>query len=282
MKEIAIIGVGLIGGSLGLAIKERGLAERVTGIGRREESLKKALRLGAVDKITLSLKDGVKGADFVIVCTPVKTIPPIVSEISAVLSKGAIITDVGSTKAWLVAEIGKGVPQRISFVGSHPLTGSEKSGVEAAREDLFVGSVCVLTPDEKTSLKALETVGSFWENVGAKTIVMNPDKHDFIVAATSHLPHLAAVAMVSLIEALEENRGEILPLIATGFKGTTRIALSPSEMWKDICLTNGENIASMIEKFQNLLEKIKGHILKRESDLLQEKLDKARAFRSQM
>ena len=282
MKEIAIIGVGLIGGSLGLAIKRRGLAERVIGIGRREESLKKALASGAVDEITLNMKDVVEKADFVIVSTPVKTIPSIVREISTILPEGAIITDVGSTKAWLVIEIGKTLPQGISFIGGHPLTGSEKNGVEAAREDLFVDSVCVLTPDEKTLPEALKSVSYFWESVGARVIVMSPDRHDFLVAATSHLPHLVAAAMVSLIEALEEKKEGFLPLIATGFKDTTRIALSSSKMWKDICLTNGENIASMIEKLQNLLEEVKGHILKEEGALLQEKLDKVRAFRSQM
>lgn len=282
MKEIAIIGVGLIGGSLGLAIKRRGLAERVIGIGRREESLKKALASGAVDEITLNMKDVVEKADFVIVSTPVKTIPSIVREISTILPEGAIITDVGSTKAWLVIEIGKTLPQGISFIGGHPLTGSEKNGVEAAREDLFVDSVCVLTPDEKTLPEALKSVSYFWESVGARVIVMSPDRHDFFVAATSHLPHLVAAAMVSLIEALEEKKEGFLPLIATGFKDTTRIALSSSKMWKDICLTNGENIASMIEKLQNLLEEVKGHILKEEGALLQEKLDKVRAFRSQM
>ena len=282
MKEIAIIGVGLIGGSLGLAVKKRGLAERVIGIGRREESLKKALHAGAVDRITLNLKGGVEKADFVIIATPVKTIPRIVREISAILPKGAIITDVGSTKAWLVSEIGKALPEGISFIGGHPLAGSEKNGVEAAREDLFVNSVCVLTSDEKTSPEALETVSSFWESIGAEIIVMSPDRHDFFVAATSHLPHLTAAAMVSLIETLEEEKKGFLPLIATGFKDTTRIALSSPEMWRDICLTNGENIISMIEKLQNLLGEMKEYILREEGTLLQENLDKIKAFRSQL
>lgn len=281
MREIAIIGMGLIGGSLGLAIKKQGLAEKVVGIGRREESLKKALHAGAVDKVTLNLKDGVKEADFVIVATPVKTIPRIVKEVTITLPEGAIITDVGSTKAWVVSEIGKALPGGVFFIGGHPLAGSEKNGIEAAREGLFTGTVCVLTPDEKTSPEALGAVSSFWKSIGAETIVMSPDRHDFLIAATSHLPHLAAAAMVSLIETLKEKKEEFLPLIARGFKDTTRIALSSPEMWKDICLTNEENIINMIEKLQNLLGEIKEHILRGESAFLQEKFDKAKAFRSQ-
>jgi len=278
MKTITIIGVGLIGGSLGLAIKRRGLAEKVIGVGRREESLKKALH--AVDRVTLNLREGVSGADLVIIATPVKTIPPIVREISTILPLGATITDVGSTKAWLVTEVDK--IKGISFIGGHPLAGSEKSGVEAAREDLFVDSVCVLTPDEKTSPEALATISSFWESVGARVIVISPGEHDFLIAATSHLPHLISAALVSLASRLEGEKEGLLPLLARGFKDTTRIALSSPEMWKDIYLTNGKNIINLVGRFQELLEEVKGYILKEEGALLQEELDRARAFRSKL
>ncbi len=279
MKRIAIVGVGLIGGSLGLALKKRNLIKEVVGIGRRQESIDKALQAGAVDRGTLKLEEGVKDVDLVVIATPVGSITEMIKRTIIALPQRAIITDVGSTKEKIVIEVDRIIPKKISFLGGHPLAGSEKSGVEAAREDLFVDSVCVLKPGKTTLPGVLATISSFWENVGARVIVMKPEEHDFLIAATSHLPHLVSAALVSLTGRLEGEKEGLLPLIATGFKDTTRIALSSPEVWKDIYLTNGKNIISMVGRFQELLEEIKGYILKEEGALLQEELDRVRVFR---
>jgi len=260
LKRIAIIGVGLIGGSLGLALKKRNLVEEVVGIGRRQESMDKALQAGAVDRATLKLEEGVKDVDLVVMATPVGLITEMIKRTIMALSRGVIITDVGSTKEKIIQEVNNFLPEGISFVGGHPLAGSEKRGVEEARADLFENSVCVLTPGEKTSSRASETVKSLWESVGARVLIMKPEEHDFLIAATSHLPHLIATTLVNLVSDLKGEDERILSLIAGGFKDTTRIAASPPELWRDICLSNKDNLTAMIDKFKGLLEEVKEHI----------------------
>ena len=272
MKRIAIIGVGLIGGSLGLAFKKRNPTKEVIGIGRREVGRD-------ADRVTLELEEGVKGADLVVVATPVGLIPEMVKRISRILSPGTIITDVGSTKGKIVEEAERIIPEEISFVGGHPLAGSEKRGVAEAKSDLFENSVCILTPGEKTSSRSLETIKSLWEEVGAKVEVMKPGEHDFLIAATSHLPHLIATALVNLVSDLEEKNERIMSLIANGFKDSTRIAASSPELWRDICLSNRDNLAGMIDRFKELLEEAKEHISNEDGALITEDFNKAKEFR---
>lgn len=280
--RVAIIGVGLIGGSLGLALKKRNLIEEVVGIGRRQESLDKALQVGAVDRTTLRLKEGVKDVDLVVVATPVGLIPEMVKGMNRALSPGTIITDVGSTKEKIVEEVDRFLPEGISFVGGHPLAGSEKRGVEEAQADLFENSVCVLTPGEKTSSKIVEIVKSLWESVGAKVLVMKPEEHDFLIAATSHLPHLIATTLVNLVSDLKGKDERLLSLMASGFKDTTRIAASPPKLWRDICLSNRSNLTEMIDRFKELLEEAKEHISREDGALLKEDFAKAKAFRDKL
>ena len=282
MKKVAIIGVGLIGGSLGLALKKRTLAEEVIGIGHRQESLDKALRVGAVDRITLKLEEGVEEADLAVIATPVGLIPGMVRRISPALPPGAMITDVGSTKGNIVREIDGIIPEGISFVGGHPLAGSEKRGVEEARSDLFEKSVCVLTPGEKTPSRSLETIKSLWDRVGAKILVMKPEDHDFLIAATSHLPHLIAAALVNLVNDLKEEDKRTISLIAGGFRDTTRIAASSPELWRDICLSNRNNLTVMIDKFKGLLEEAKEHISREDGSFIKEDFARAKAFRDKI
>ena len=283
-----IIGVGLIGGSIGLALKKRNLTEEVVGIGRRQESIDKALSLGAVDRATLDFREGVKDANLAIVATPVEIIPEMVKRMLSHLPQGAIITDVGSTKEQIVKEVDKMLhpkghkPKAVSFVGGHPMAGSEKRGAEAARADLFEKSVCILTPGEESSSGSLDTVRSLWESIGAMVLVMKPEEHDFLVAATSHLPHLVASALVNLVGELKEKDECILSLAASGFKGTTRIASSSPRLWQDICLTNKKNIATMIDRLMDLLGEMKECILKEDKETLLGELERAKALRDQL
>ncbi len=282
MKKVSIVGVGLIGGSVGMALKKRNLVEEVIGIGRRQESLNKALKLGAVDRVTLDFREGVKDVNLAIVATPVDIIPEMVERMASHLPQGAIITDVGSTKEQIVKAVDKILPEAVSFVGGHPMAGSEKRGAEEARADLFEKSVCILTPGEKTSSEALDAVKSLWKSIGATVLVMKPKEHDFLVAATSHLPHLVAIALVNLVGELRERDERILSLVASGFKDTTRIAASSPQMWQDICFTNKKNIATVIGRLMELMEGMKESILKEDRAALLKEFERAKSWRDQL
>ncbi|MBU1487024.1 prephenate dehydrogenase [bacterium] len=247
IEKVSIIGVGLIGGSLGLALKKKGLASKIVGIGRRETSLREALRVGTVDEVTLDLKEGVSQADLVILAAPVGSILRIGREIVPHLKQGAILTDVGSTKEEIVRALGALTKD---FVGAHPMAGSNESGVEKATASLFEKATCVITPTGETSKKALDVVENLWKKIGARVVKMSPETHDFLVAITSHLPHLAASSLVSLAAKEKE---KAVPLIATGFKDTTRIAASDPRLWSDIFLSNKEMVLSALKEYKEIL-----------------------------
>ena len=245
-KKIAIIGVGLIGGSIGLAIKKRKIAGEVTGIFRRETTLKKALKCKAVDTATMSIADGVNGADLVIVASPVHSIPGIIKEAARYAKKGAIITDAGSTKAWIVSMAEKAMvkSRRIHFVGSHPMAGSEHAGVEYASADLFEKSPCIVTNSAMTDRISLNKMIKFWSSLGAMVKVMSPDSHDKSVSLISHMPHIIAFALAGSVPLRE------LKYAAEGFKDTTRVASSDPELWADIFLTNRREILKAGDLFE--------------------------------
>jgi len=237
-NKIAIVGVGLIGGSIGLAVKKRRLAGSVAGVFRRKSTLKKALKRGAVTVATMDIVKGIKDADLVIIASPVRSIPGLAKEVLKHAKRGAIITDVGSTKAWITKEIAGALKRRkdVSFVGSHPMAGSEHAGVEFARHDLLEGSPCIVTKDRLTDKRALRKVAAFWASLGAKVSVMTPDEHDRSVSLVSHLPHLVAFNLALAVP------GKDLKYSAEGFKDTTRIASSDPELWADILLSNRVHI----------------------------------------
>lgn len=265
-KKVAIIGVGLIGGSIGLAIKKRKLAGEVVGIGRRNASIKEALWRRAIDIGTKDLKKGTRGADLVILATPVCLIPPIARKIAGNLKKGAILTDVGSTKAEVVKAIERYMPEGVSFVGSHPLAGSEKRGVRFAERDIFKDSVVIMTKTKRTRRSASKLLGRFWKSLGVgRVVIKSPEEHDRIVAEISHLPHLAAAALVNSV-------GEkSLKFASTGFKDATRIAASDPEIWRDICITNKKQILKALDGYERNLSRLKASIKqKRAEELLRE------------
>jgi len=237
-NKVAIIGVGLIGGSIGLAVRKRNLADEVVGVFRRESTLKKALKCKAVDRATMFIEGGVNEADFIIVASPVRSIPKIVKTAAKYAKKGAVITDAGSTKGWIVSSVGKSLPKdrKIHFVGSHPMAGSEHTGVGFARADLFEKAPCIVTKTAATDRASLKRVTKFWSSLGAIVKVMSPASHDKSVSLISHLPHVVAFGLAGSVPL------RALQYAAAGIKDTTRVASSDPELWADIFLTNRREI----------------------------------------
>jgi prephenate dehydrogenase len=273
---IAIAGVGLIGGSLGMAAKQNSLARRVIGIGRNEQKLMRAKILGAIDDYSLDFENGASEADLVVICTPVRTVVPTLRRMAAGLKDGAVVTDVGSTKQEIVEHATALMPPGRSFLGGHPMAGSEESGVESAFPDMFLGAAYVLTPTDETDLDALRRMTEFAERIGARVEVMSPEEHDLAVATISHLPHAISAA---LLRAASGSGGRALRLAAGSFRDLTRISDSPPEIWRDIFLTNSEPIREAIEEIEKSLEPIKSALGARDGDAIQRFFEDAREIR---
>ena len=246
-NRITIIGVGLIGGSIGLAIRKRRLAKEVVGVFRRSSTMRKALRKKAVDRATMNIKEGVKGADIIIIASPVYSIPDLARGAMRYAGPGAIITDVGSTKSWVMKQIAGIKRPRLSasFVGSHPMAGSEHAGVEFSRADLLEGSPCIVTKSPSTDVKALSKISGFWKSLGAKVSIMTPEEHDRAIAMVSHLPHIVAFSLAGAVP------GNILKYAAEGFKDTTRVASSDPKLWADIFLSNRREVLRSARAFES-------------------------------
>ena len=274
-KTVAIVGVGLIGGSIGLALRERKLAERVIGVGRRAATLRKAKEIGAVTATTLRLEQGVAEADLVVVATPIAQIVEQIRLAAAACRPGTLFTDAGSTKRTIVRDLeaNGGLPDAVRFVGSHPLAGSEKSGPEAATADLFEGRVVVVTPCRATHNGAAADVADFWSSLGATVYLMSPEQHDAAVAATSHVPHLLASLLAGVTP-----RGD-LPLTATGWQDTTRIAAGDPELWTQILLDNRQNVLKSLARFEKTMQRAKRAIERGDAKTLTRLLTEAKAIR---
>lgn len=259
-KQVAIIGVGLIGGSLGMILRRKALAGEVVGIGRRVENLKTAVELGAVDRYVSDAQDGVRGADLVILATPVDTYERHLREWAHCLSPGAIVSDVGSVKGPLVEQSEAAMPLGVHFVGAHPIAGKEKTGVAAGSDQLFTGARCIVTPTKRTDPLALERIQHLWRETGAVVLTMDPHLHDQILGAVSHLPHAAAFALMNALADLRDRQLPSLDLAGHsggGLRDTTRIAASSPEMWRDIFLWNGTNVVAFIECYERALAELK-------------------------
>jgi len=247
VQTLTIVGVGLIGGSIGLAAKARGFAKRVVGVGRDAGNLAKARALGAIHDGYTDLVDGVRDADLAIFCTPVDRIAEQIIEASTHCKPGTILTDAGSTKQIIVRDVEARLHANAQFVGAHPLAGSEKKGVEHAHADLFVDRCTVLTPTSATSDIALNTVRAFWNAVGARVKVLSPEQHDAALAMTSHLPHLLASALAGVLP--DEWHG----LTATGFRDTTRIAAGDPNVWTPILQHNRPALLDALTQLEDRL-----------------------------
>lgn len=253
VDRVAVIGVGLIGGSFGMALKKRGLVREVVGVGRHPDRLQKAVDLCAVDRWTTDLQAGVRDADLIYVATPVGREIDFVRAVSSFAKPGCVITDAGSTKGEICRGGDSAVTEGVHFVGGHPMAGSEATGVEAGSPDLFVGATYVLTPSDRTDTRALSIVHGLAESIGSRVVVMSPEAHDRCVAVISHLPHLIAAALMETARGHSETDPQVFDLIAGSFRDMTRVAGSSPELWRDICLTNVDAIASAAENFQRAL-----------------------------
>lgn len=280
IKKVAILGLGLIGGSLALALQKKGLVEKIIGLDRKKENLALALEKGAISWGTTDFIQGVQEADLLVLATPVGVTAGILKELIPHLKDNCLITDVGSTKLQVVEEIESFLPSRLFFVGGHPMAGSEKSGMAAANEEIFQKATYLFTPTEKTNQKALQALRNLLQAVGCQVVEMSPREHDLAVASVSHLPHILAVSLVNLVEKLSQSNNQLSSLAAGGFRDTTRVASSHPIMWRDICQTNKAGILQTIEQFERILEETKKMLIQEDNqDILLEKLKKAKNFR---
>jgi prephenate dehydrogenase len=250
--QIAIIGVGLLGGSLGMASRQRKLARSVIGVGRNPETLARAVSLGAIDEFTTDFATGVALADLVVLATPIPLILSDIERLPELLKTGAVVTDVGSTKAEIAAAGEKYLGG--AFVPGHPMAGSEKSGVEAARADLFEGATWAITPTATTDPTATENVVQLAEAVGARVVPLSPDSHDRAVALTSHLPHVMAYALAALAGEQTKTEPRLFDLAAGSFASATRVAHSSPELWRDIALSNRPALLETLRAYRTELD----------------------------
>ncbi len=280
--RIAIIGLGLIGGSIGLGLKRcnvEGLTCQVIGISRREETIQAAIDRGAIDEGTTDLKLGVKDADLVFICTPISLIIPTLKTIVPALKQGAIVTDVASTKGLIVAQAEKLTPKGCFFVGGHPMAGKEKVKLEAAEADLFKGATWVLTPTDNTDKNALETVAEYVALLGGKVMKMEPKLHDLVVAGFSHMPLAVAAALVNTIAEAKEGQAEMKKTAASGFRDTTRVASGDPILGVDMFTTNKAAVLKMIVAFKASLSNLEKVIKDGNAERIKAELEKAKSLR---
>lgn len=279
IDRLAIIGVGLIGGSLARALREAGAVGSVVGIGRSRANLEEALSLGICDEITQDLLEGVKGADVVFISVPVCSIPAVVAEIAPALSKGCIVTDGGSVKSAIVMECEAQIPAGCHFVGGHPIAGTEHSGASASFATLYKGKRCILTPTEHTDANALAKIDRLWRLTGADVCIMEPEHHDRIFAEISHLPHAVAYALVHAVGTADVEGENVLSYTAGGFRDFTRIASSDPVMWRDIAMMNRAALLASIDGFSASLAELRKRIDNGDQAGLAEFFTTAKQFR---
>jgi prephenate dehydrogenase len=277
IRRLTIVGLGLLGGSAAMAARKRGLVREVVAVGRRADRLAAALHDGVADRATTDLADGVRGADLILLATPVTALQGLLAEVWRLAEADALVTDVGSTKASIVRaaeELARSRP--LAFVGGHPMAGSEQSGYAAARPDLFEGALVILTPTERTDPAAVKRVSEFWEAVGGRVAFLEPDAHDRAIAAVSHLPHLVAFALVDAVARLDAGA---LGLGGRGFADTTRIAASDPEVWRDIFATNRKALAEALGTFRAALDELERLVRSGDTRSLEASLARIREVR---
>ena len=274
--RITIIGVGLLGASFALALKENGLCRSITGCGRNRENLLRAKERNIIDSFEQDPAAACKEADLIMLSTPVGSFTGLTKTITTALKKGAVLTDVGSVKGALVREIEKIIPEEVHYIGGHPIAGSDRSGIDSANAELFQKAKCIITPTENSNPDALEKIQNLWKAFGSEIVTLTPEEHDRIYAAVSHLPHLIAYALVNTVADIDRS---YLDFSGRGFMDATRIASSSEELWKDICLLNRDNLVEVVACFQNNLDKLDQYLKAGNSDSLKAEFRKARALR---
>ena len=254
-EHISIVGLGLIGGSLARALRRESLCASITGYGRREAALRQAVTDGVIDRYSLDLREAVEGADLVVLATPLSTTETLMRVMSDSLKPGCIITDVGSAKGVVVAAARNALADRLPFfVPAHPIAGTEQSGVEASFAELFENHVVIITPLAETDRNASETIAGMWRAVGARVVELDVERHDEVLAATSHLPHVLVYTLIDCLARMQDKQ-EIFDYAAGGFADFTRVASSSPEMWRDICLANSAPLLAVLDSFEQRLDR---------------------------
>lgn len=275
-RKVTIVGVGLIGASIGMAMKKRTLAREVVGVARKDATLDTAIKQGAINSGTKDIKEGIKDAELIILAAPVNAIIETFPVLNSHARRGAIITDVGSSKSLIVDQAQKNLNPSFLFVGSHPLAGSEKSGPQFGTPELFVNTTCIMTPTEKTNRLAKEKVKHLWSQLGANVRFMSPSEHDEILACISHLPHLMAY---SLAKSIPE---QFLSYATQSLRDTTRIAASDPKMWNDICISNTKNILKALDEYAKALGAIRKAIVDGDQQALMDTFSQAKVIRERI
>ncbi len=274
LKQITVIGLGLLGGSITLAVSRSFPGVKAVGYSHRPATRQKARKLCVANEVADNIKDSVAGADIVILATPIYTFEQILTEIANALPNGCIVTDVGSTKVLPHRWAEKILPKTVFYAGSHPIAGSEQRGVEFARDDLFEQAACIITTTKKTNPEAAQTLKKFWSVLGCLVQMMKPQEHDRIFARVSHLPHVVAAALINA------NNDNELKCAGKGFIDTSRIASGPANIWADVLLANAKNIAGGIDKITAELLKIKTAVRNGDRKQIEKLLGKAKDKRT--
>jgi prephenate dehydrogenase len=274
LSQITIIGVGLLGGSIGLALKKFGFTGQRVGVGRRAESLQKALDYGAVDTVTQDVVKGVTGADLVILATPIGHFEALMRAMNPVLGDKTLVTDVASTKAEVVRLARRHLSRNALFLGSHPMAGSEKTGVEYARADLFERALCLVTPTKSTPAGLVAVLEAFWQALGGRTQLLTPSRHDELMARASHLPHAVAAALVKIAV-----HDRAIDVGGPGFGDTTRIAGGDPAMWTDIFRTNRKAVCSAVGELISELKRFRDRLARDDAEAILDWLEWSRRQR---
>ena len=280
---VCIIGLGLIGGSIGLSMKKNNFDSKIIGYAKTEKTLLRAVERGFIDYAEKSLVKAVDGADLVILATPLSTFRPIIEEIVPFLKEGSIVTDTGSAKFTVLEELKDLIPSDVEFIPGHPIAGTEESGPDSGFPELFENRWCILTPTEDNSKESVESIKYFWELLGSKVEIMDALHHDKVLAITSHIPHLIAYNIVGTANDLANvTDTEVVKYSAGGFRDFTRIAASDPKMWSDIFTYNSEAVLEMLDLFSNDLAKLKKSILKKDTNMLFSSFEKTRNVRKRI
>ncbi|MEM7172606.1 MAG: prephenate/arogenate dehydrogenase family protein [Pseudomonadota bacterium] len=279
-ERVAFVGIGLIGSSLARAMKQKGLAGSIVISTRRQETLDRARALGLGDDYSLDGQAMVRDADLVVLCVPLGAYEAVARAIAPALKKGAIVTDVGSTKVAVMRQVEPHLPEGVHFVPGHPVAGTEHSGPDAGFASLFENRWCVLTPATDCDPAAVEKIASLWRSCGSTVEIMTPDHHDTVLAMTSHLPHLIAYTIVDTATTLESDvQAEVIKFSAGGFRDFTRIAGSDPVMWRDIFLHNKDSVLEMLQRFSEDLSALQRAIRRGEGEALEEVFRRTREVR---
>jgi len=279
LRKLSILGPGLLGGSIGLAARQRKVAKRVSMWARRPDAADQAYQLGAADEATHDLAKVVADAELVVLATPIGAMQGLVEQMLPSLPADCVVTDVGSVKYPIVTALSHTLAGKARFVGSHPMAGSEQSGIEAARRELFDNAVCIVTPREDTDKAALQLVHDFWKVLGCTVKTLDPVKHDEVVARISHLPHVVAAAVVNVVC---NDGSHPLNFVGPGFKDFSRIAGGPFEMWTEICLENRQEIGRALDSLIEELGKVRAAMENADAVELRTMLKRAKHFRDEL